>query len=147
MSDIGHSRNQSRSQSRQRSTSCSTSNQREAGGTVLQKTQNELSKINTSLREEVALLQERISSLQKEMATASDQNHKRILELERELGTRLEQETTENVELIKARRINKQQEGAIISLQEEHKLVQRELQACKAALTLAARDQGKTHYK
>ncbi|XP_034247176.1 flagellar attachment zone protein 1-like [Thrips palmi] len=141
LSDIGHSVNQSRSQSRHRSTSRSTSNQREVGASIAQKTQNELTKANTALREEVAHLQERISTLQKEMVAASEQSQKRILELERELGAHLEQETAENVELIKARRINKQQEGAMISLQQEYQLVQRELQACKSALTLAARDQ------
>ncbi|KAJ1530649.1 hypothetical protein ONE63_005521 [Megalurothrips usitatus] len=114
----------------------------QGGGAVhIQNNNCELEKANSALREEVVLLQEKISMLQKDMLHSSELSQNKIQELETELEKYIAQETTENVELIKARRMIKHQEATTISLQQEHQLVQRELQACKAALSLAAKDQ------
>lgn len=131
----------SRSHSQRRPSSTGRCASQQRGG-MLNHKDLELVKANAALREEVARLQDRINILEKDMLTASEKSSIRIQELETELSKHLTQQTAENVELIKARRSNKQQEAAMISLQQEMHLVKRELQACKAALTLAARDQG-----
>ncbi|KAK3916235.1 Protein fantom [Frankliniella fusca] len=132
---ISRTGSQSRGQSRHRSSSLTSSQH----GAL--KDQHGLSKVNACLQEEVAHLQSKISALQKEMLQASEKSNTRICELEAELSKHLDKETSENIELIKARRLSKQHETALISLQQELQLTQRELQACKEALTLAARDQ------
>lgn len=141
MVDTNRAGSQSRGQNRHCSTSRSGS--QSGGRSDAAKDHSDFSKANAELHEEVANLQERISVLQKDMHLASEQSRTRVHELEAELGKHLAQETAENVELIRARRTIKQQEAAITSLQQEHLTTQRELQACKAALALAARDQGK----
>lgn len=126
---------QSRGQSRQRSSSLTGSQQ------GAPKDQHGLAKTNAGLQDEITRLQNKISTLQRDMLLASEKSNTRICELETELAKHLDKDTAENVELIKARRLSKQHETALISLQQEQQMTQRELQACKAALTLAARDQ------